>query len=267
MVTYDRATDFWIRHDRQKSRMSLAEIRAAVIAREDAVTKVENFVRKRHRALRSLEPVPQIPMLTLTATPLFLEEGGVDVAAEGILELVKSPPAFRSRAAGQLGGSYPHAMPTLHGIRHGETVKKRLEVFRTGHMEFASLLHLIYRLPGSSQSLITTWCLAELVRNFAHFAMSIRHVAQISDPYLFGLKFWSVVGLEMFRRVRDSFDDYQPGAYREEPDLTLPLVVSASDDAPDDITRQMLNRFWNAFGYPESPYFGPTGGFVLPENM
>lgn len=41
MITFQGATEFWIRHDRQNARMSIAEIRAATRATEDLVAKVD----------------------------------------------------------------------------------------------------------------------------------------------------------------------------------------------------------------------------------
>jgi predicted HTH transcriptional regulator len=49
MVTYDGANDFWKRHDRQKSRMSIGEVRTAVTMTEDLESKAERLLESRRR--------------------------------------------------------------------------------------------------------------------------------------------------------------------------------------------------------------------------
>jgi len=43
MITFEGMTDFWIRHDRQKSRMSIAELRTAATSTEGAEMKAQEF--------------------------------------------------------------------------------------------------------------------------------------------------------------------------------------------------------------------------------
>jgi predicted HTH transcriptional regulator len=47
MITFGGATDFWIRHDRQKSRMSIAEVRSAISATEDLEMKAAAYIEYR----------------------------------------------------------------------------------------------------------------------------------------------------------------------------------------------------------------------------
>jgi len=56
MVTYDGANDFWKRHDRQKSRMSVAEVRTAVSMTEDLESKAERYLEERRRHWLDLNP-------------------------------------------------------------------------------------------------------------------------------------------------------------------------------------------------------------------
>jgi predicted HTH transcriptional regulator len=75
MITFEGANDFWIRHDRQKSRMSIAEVRTAVTMTEELERKVERFLEDRRRGWAEEEKT----IFVLSATPLLLEEGRIAV--------------------------------------------------------------------------------------------------------------------------------------------------------------------------------------------
>src|SRR4030095_515689 len=224
MVTTDESTEFLIRQDRHNLPMSIAAIRSAITTTEDAAMKAERFVRERHRAVRRvLELAKEEPLLTLTATPLLLEEGRVDLETTAIRELVKEPPTYGPRdRPGRLTGMYPNVLPTLHGIRNGLLSRRRIEVFRTGHVEYGSRDDLFYGFKGNPQKFISNWYVAKSVRNFVHFAMRIRGIAQISDPYLFGLTFWRTAGLEMIEGLEGGSHRREArGAHEHENPTTL----------------------------------------------
>jgi hypothetical protein len=265
MITTDEGTEFLIRQDRHNLPMSIAAIRSAITTTEDAAMKVERFVRQRHRAVRRvLELAATEALLTLTATPHLLEEERVDLETASIRELVKAPPTYGPQdRPGRLTGMYPNVLPTLYGIRNGLASRRRIEVFRTGHVEFGSRDHLFYDFKGGPKKFISNSYVTKYVRNFVHFAMRIRGIAEISDPYLFGLTFWRTAGLEMIKGLEDGSHDGDSRLYNEDEHLTVPSILSPADDAADAVARQILDRFWNAFGYDKCPYFDENGAFAL----
>src|SRR5205823_2632998 len=67
MIKHEGLTDFWIRHDRQKSRMSIAQIRAAITATEGLEMKVERLIEERRVAISGRRDF----IYALMATPLL----------------------------------------------------------------------------------------------------------------------------------------------------------------------------------------------------
>ena len=267
MIVVDDSTEFWIRHDRRKASMSIAEVRSAILTVEDATMKVEAFVRNRQEALGRHTATYQ---LTLTATPLVLEDGRIDTGLRAIRDLLQNPPAFRPGRGVELRPGSSSPVPSLAGARIesiGRT--KWLEVYRSGHAEFlASGNDLVYQRMPSSPILIKGWAIAEYVRNFVHFVSKLRRITQMSDPFVFGLGLWRIGEVGMYRLRQDDFGGLfgdEPRKYSEG-DLILPPAVGAPDELPDQVARRILDLVWNAYGYESCPFFGSKGEFLIPEG-
>jgi predicted HTH transcriptional regulator len=77
MVTFKGLNQFWIRHDRQKSPMSIHEIRDTFLKLEGLMEKLEHFLAKRRQAI--LEEIGTIPYYVASVTPLFVNSEIVDI--------------------------------------------------------------------------------------------------------------------------------------------------------------------------------------------
>jgi hypothetical protein len=82
MVIYKGGTEFWIRHDRQKARMAIGEIRSAITTTEDLAMRAERCIEERRAsALSGLKS--GACQLFVMATPLRLfhpDNDGADAA-------------------------------------------------------------------------------------------------------------------------------------------------------------------------------------------
>ena len=133
MVKREAATEFWVRHDRQKSPMSIMEIRNAIVAIEEMEVKVERFIEQRQQELAAESDMLH---LTLTGTPLTLESGRIDTRDERLIELLRQPPSYRTSGYGPLSDTGARIWPTLHGVEALGGERQNLRVFRSGHVEF-----------------------------------------------------------------------------------------------------------------------------------
>jgi hypothetical protein len=264
MITFQKATEFWIRHDRQNVQMSIAEIRAATVATEDLATKVEGFVESR------IERLTNRKVLALLATPLLLQEGRVDVADGQIRQLLRQPPAYRAQGGMTLAEA-PHSriLPTLQGVSASDKLGRSLELFRNGHLEllwseFNYLLH-----PRQGQPpLVLGWAIAEVVRNFMHLLKALRDRALIPDPYMVTLAAIRIAGnaLNEAGQLRSAINPipHEENVWRESDHLILhPVQVPLGED-PDSSAKLIMDRFWNAFHFEQCPFFDPEGRFFIP---
>src|SRR5262249_24156757 len=131
MIIADGLNELWIRHDRQKSRVTIAEIRTAVASTEDLAMIAARFIEQRRGRLTQLL-APQQPQLVLMATPLLMEEGRVDVNDPRIRDLLKAPPSYRQVVCQILSTASAQVRHTINGLRAALADVSRLEINLSG---------------------------------------------------------------------------------------------------------------------------------------
>jgi len=57
MITYEKRNELWVRHDRQKSKMSIAEVRTAITATQELAMRVEALVERRKQIVSAERPL------------------------------------------------------------------------------------------------------------------------------------------------------------------------------------------------------------------
>jgi Putative DNA-binding domain len=261
MITYDGATDFWVRHDRQKSRMSIAEVRMAVTTTEDAEMKVEHFSRARITNAHERNVA-----FMLAATPLLLEDGRLAIDDQRLLMLLRRPPAYRPRVGVGLAGDTSDVQPTLRGLAADTQGVRGLEVFRNGHIEFLLLRHDQVSEKRQGQSHLWAWAVAEYIRNFQHFVTAVRDIGEITDPYVTVAAVFNCRGVMMARRALDEWGRGETNAWSESDHIVLDPITIPADEASDRAARRIADRFWNAFHFDRCPFFLPDGTFEIPQG-
>jgi hypothetical protein len=133
MVTFKGLNQFWIRHDRQKSPMSIHEIKDTCLKVEGLMEKLERFLAKRRHEI--LEDIDNIPYYVVSVTPIFVDYGAVDIQDRTLRRLLENPAPFGESGDFSLGSGFTHF--TLHGLRtqyHSHPLSAHF--FRNGHLEF-----------------------------------------------------------------------------------------------------------------------------------
>jgi hypothetical protein len=260
MVTFDGVTELWIRHDRQKSRMSVAELRTAVLATEDAEMRAERFGASRIANARQRSAV-----FMLAATPLLLEDGRVSLDDERVARLLPRPPAIRPEAAGAVL-SLPdrcEVHPTLRGLAAVSRGVQELEVFRNGHVEFLLFEDrlLFARCQGLPRSLLG-WVVAEYMVNFLRLIAKLRDITEIADPYVIRVALFNVRGVTMTEVRAEVLA--RANEWSESDHLILDPIIVHADEPSERAAQRIADRFWNAFHFKRCPYFTAAGRFQIP---
>jgi hypothetical protein len=262
MITFGGATDFWVRHDRQKSRMSIAEIRAALSATEELEVRAEKFALDRRSSVSATEDLKFV----LMGTPLLLEDGRVDITDERLHLLLKEPPSSRRRVGSvELSGRYSIVRPSMKGLRALDESTSTLEVFRNGHVEFV-LFSRSYVTADSRPNMLIAWAIAEFIHNFVAFTDALKQITGIVDPYLFTVSIWNCPGAEMHEYRMGRFGEGRVNRFDEGPHILLDPIMVGGDEGIDAVAQRIADRFWNAFQYMRCPFFNAEGRFVIPER-
>jgi hypothetical protein len=261
MITFrGGGTDFWVRHDRQKSRMSIAEIRTALGATEELELKAERFIaERRHQLTPGRES-----RFVLMGTPLLLEGGRVDITDRRLHELLQTPPCARPRGV-DLAGQYAVVRPSMRGLRSQVEATSTLEVFRNGHVEFV-LLDESYLIERKASARIRAWAAAEFVRNFVSFVEALKQLTGMADPYAFTVSVWHCGGVEMPERLVERFGAGRVNRFDEAAHILLDPIVAGVDETQDLVAQRIADRFWNAFQFMRCPFFNAEGQFAIPND-
>ena len=130
LITFKGLNQFWLRHDRQKSRMSIHEIKEACLRNEGAMERLEHFLEHRRTKIRK---DLQNSSLIVSTTPVFLTQEVVDIQDPVLRELLRNPP--NQRPAGWNMQFKTEPVPSLHGLVLQRSPSRVLELFRNGHLE------------------------------------------------------------------------------------------------------------------------------------
>ncbi len=262
MITAEGANELWIRHDRQKSRMSIGEVRATVTVTEELQVKTESFVASRLQSFRSRSCA-----FSVSGTPLLLEEGRIDIADTNLRALMQGAPAYRQTEA-VLADRRAELYPTLRGVTSVYPDLKTLEVFRNGHVEFSIFRHDLVSeaaREGPARQL-HGFIVAQYVRNFAHFLEALRAVGDIADPYLVLIAAFNCLGVFMSERGLDLWGRGRIERWLEGEEIVIGPVLAPPDELPDRTAQRMTDHFWNAFHFERCPFFDDAGTFLIPRG-
>jgi hypothetical protein len=254
MVVADNAHELWIRHDRQRSEMSVGEIRNAVLATEELEMKLERYLDDHCNRIRA--DAGSALRLGITATPLSIETGRIDINSLDLKRLLQMIDSTARRARGVLLTRGYVGTPTLEG-RRVDIGDSSLHVFRTGHVEFIvstgrMLLWPPAGLPkpsDASPTMIYDAVILTFLCRVYDFVRELRDMASITDPFAFTLNVWNCRGLSLSRGSATWPEDH----------LILPPVMVDPDEMTDVGLRRIADLFWNAFGVERAPFFDAEG--------
>ncbi len=266
MVTFKGLNQFWIRHDRQKSPMSIHEIREACLRVEALMGQVDRF--RRERAIEILPKIGTSPCYIVSATPIFVNDEVLDVGDRKLRHLLEHPPGQRPGGC-TVKFDRATSQPALHGLSIGYEDWKHIELFRNGHLELwvqrDSMLDRKVQLDGGEVWLLGALQLCEYPVSLFHLGKAIYAHLGITDPIVISISIYNIQGLAL--AVDAGTGDYLrlPGDIRpwREKDLEIPAGQVASLHEPDKVAKRFVDRIWQAFGFEEAPLFDSDGNFRL----
>ena len=132
MIVFKGLNQFWIRHDRQKSKMAVEEIRDAFLKSEDIISEIRDFLNKRQKEI--LEEIGDTPFHVIGTVPIMLKDEIIDITDDNIRDFLQRPP-YQEGQDWNLIFSFIKPRPTLYGLNIEERNDKYVELFRNGYYE------------------------------------------------------------------------------------------------------------------------------------
>ncbi|HET8998137.1 MAG TPA: hypothetical protein VFP86_00670, partial [bacterium] len=264
MVHLEDRTEFWIRRDRQRGRMSQPEIVAMANAGQEETRNREGFLERRIEHNKSGGGVVTgVPVgVLLAATPQTLSDDAISIENRDIQGIMRQPSPIRDTI---IEGVTP--VPSLDGLegRLQTNPNYRFEIHRNGHME-VYLAHaaeiaattkkpFFDHGPGGKriEGVHTVLDGAILVRSIVEFvrrARSLHDAALIFEPFILTLVLYNsslsalpagAVATEEGSIIRNL------GTVRHESHLIIG-VPGFPDETPGRPAKLLCDRLWQAYG-------------------
>ncbi|HEY5029848.1 MAG TPA: ATP-binding protein [Candidatus Angelobacter sp.] len=256
-VTFKGLYQFWIRHDRQKTRMTYEEIREAITKRQ---VNVEQAARVWERSKSSLDTNAS-PFLQLAASPLMLSGDLIDIADQSLRTTIQQSPSSRVNGW-TFNFPYKRVRPTLNGLRIGSIEENRgLELHRNGFLEGYVLLeenHALYekrfqhRDTVEARLLIKGLALTEFVHSFMTKARALYDYIGYQGPLLICARLANIREIGLWPYAGERMHDGEL-LFWGEGTLDIDGLVFEFVDA-NLMTKILCDRVWQAFGLESEPF-------------
>lgn len=253
LVSFQGKNEFWIRHDRQKSRMSVEEIRDAFIRSTSTAETAKEFLANRRRDL--LEEAKGKPTLALGAFPIDLQGDVVDTKDAALREKLQHAPKSR-RGGWNFDFTYAKATPTINGLGINMEDWASIELYRNGYLE--GVVPLQKRtindvdLDKKRVRAFTTYGIIEYPYSFFQQVQQIMGHINYEGQLLVFMNLYNVGGVHL-RKYREE-EPFPEASNWTKNHLELGPMVFEAPDA-DKITKVLCDRLWQAYGFEQEPLF------------
>lgn len=267
-IVFKGLNQFWIRHDRQKTAMSVDEIRDAFLKSSAITESAEAFLEKRKKDL--IEDAGGKSVFCLAAYPLGVANEIVDISDEQIREKLRNP--SYNRPSGW-GFKFPHdstAFPTINGLKliagYAEPSGQTLELFRNGYLEGRLAIEERIRRSmsvrnGEEVPILYGYPLVEYTYSFFDQLSTISQTLGLDTQFIVMCSLLNIEGhgLIKWRPGTTGYDERNLNVWKKKDLIIGPLSFEFIDKVK--VTKQVTDRIWQAFNHENSDNFYIDGNF------
>jgi hypothetical protein len=260
MVSFSGLNQFWIRHNDKKFPMSVEEIRDACISVENIWNDMKQFLKEREFELN--EEIGTNPFLIIGSSPILINEDIIDIADPKIINFLIKPPDQTNEQCNlsfELFGSeesYPE--PTLSGLKIFHPGYITVELNRNGYYEARIPMDLFsYPARDCDLSLIHHKRIINFVVNYFRALASLTEILGVEQTIVAYMSLFNIEGLTLEYGKIAPYSKYAKPVSSSWPkrNMKIPPKQLFSINNPDKEAKYFLDRFWNAYGFAEAPYF------------
>ena len=246
LITYRGLCQFWIRHDRQKSRMSVDEIRDSFLRTESLVEKLEDFLTKRRTYILDHIGRKQV-CYVIGSAPLVLEEF-MDISDQQLRDILQESPNKRyPNSQYNFDFEYGRVTPFIDGLK-AQNEGEKLMLFRNGYLEGQlTFQDILTEKKQGGQISLNPYALAGYLVSFLSTYLALRNYLGIQEPFVLYLSLNNIKGTAL--AGSRFFEAYT------EPHIEIPARQINYFENIDTIAKAVLDRVWQAFGGEGVPDF------------
>jgi hypothetical protein len=244
MITFKGLNQFWVRHDRQKSPMSVHEVREACLRIEMLTTRVTEFLEKRLAGLSAF--AGNKPTLTVSFTPLLVARERINTRDQRLREIIRD---------WKLNDGYLPS-PCITGLEMKRIQGIWLRLDRNGHLDlWLDMTGDISRIKTGDapfQPLVAP-AVRRYVVSLCVLGKALYELCDVQEPLIAKLDMWNIKGISVRGKSGRLGFSGEPHKWSSEHLNLDPIEVDSLND-PENVTRMLLQRLGEAFGFDESPF-------------
>lgn len=253
MITFQGKNEIWVRHDRQKTRMSVEEIKEVITKNLNIATKAEEFLKARWETF--IQKGHRAPLLVLGALPLNIDSEFIDIKDQQLRELLRRSPNGRYGGAKFDFGLNVYPGPTINGLKISIEDYMTLEIYRNGYLEGEVNINNFLEEGKEKEvknKVIFSWALVEYIYSFLSQLKQLGDYFGYNGQYLVFVKLFGIQGFGLKPYKHKSF--MNSVSIWNEFSLEINSIV-INEVNPEEITKQLSDRLWQAFGFENEPYY------------
>lgn len=259
MVTFRGLNQFWVRHDRQKSKMSVEEIADLFLRTRSLVDDAQSFLKRRRTEI--LEEIKRIPFYVIGTLPLLVRDEITDITDTQLRALMKHLPG-QDRAQFNLDFSrslelQPH--PTLFGLEIRINNLMRLQLFRNGYVEamidVSEEAKFVQRHQASSHTIFNPYALAGYAVSFLCALAAFREHLALEDSFLLFVSLFNVKGFALSELLPDAYRYANTLEVWPKDHLEIRVSQVSTSENVHTVAKFFLDRIYQAFHHEQSPCF------------
>ena len=250
---------FWMRHNKTKSPMSVDEIRDAFVNIERLQENIKQYLVLREREISEI--IGDSPFLVMGGSPLIITEDRIDISEPKLNRFLISPPnqtrTPRTLSFELFGSPEAYPEPTLGGLIISYPGWITVEVSRSGYYEVRIPADL-FSYPRGEKKYINYEQITSFVVNYFRALAYLTELLGIEETIVAYVSLLNIKGiiLEYAKKPRGEDSSPRNVAFAwDRKDLKIPPIQISSFSNYDKIAKLFLDKLWNAFGFEKAPYF------------
>ncbi len=269
LITYKGLYQFWNRHDRQKSKMSVEEVRDQFLKNYNITENTERFLDKRNQLI--LKSLGNEATLILKAVPIDTRTEFVDIKDQELREKMLNQTNGRVHGWTLKFSSSLPVEPSFYGLKvGGEPDFRKLELHRNGYLE-AVIRRELTRTENINENGVSIetkflypLAVIEYIYSFLQKLKEISNHINYTGQYSISVGLYKI---SEFPLLKHHYNGLHSLYYRNNyPGDSLELGLFSFDVIdPDKISKFLADRIWQSFGFEEAPLF-KNGKFTPPAD-
>jgi len=246
MITFGGYNQFWARHDRQKSPMSIDEIEDAVINTVNITKNTETFFSERKKEI--LSEIDDLPAMVMGVYPVGAEKEIVDVADPQLREFLKRPPRARSDGVNFVF-NYCSPQPSYYGLSVGEGDLRKVDLHRNGYLEGRVMVSSFVEKETNT---MTNWAIVEYLYCFIKEVKQIYAHLGFDGQTLIYFSFYNIFGYCLKKKLSTWNIPGELGVWHKSNLEIKPITFMGLDEVK--VTKIIADRIWQSFGFDNEPF-------------